>query len=218
MDVQRQVEGRHRDTPPQTEIDTPVVAAHHPPQIHAQPLAGRAALDGRNMLLAARSVLPGEKLAPEVGQHGGHALRGLIARLEEIPDAAVTLLHTPQGQHEIAQVPAVERAVDVGRKQRQFALRGVAHEIRRSVVHEVHHAVATADNGLTVAPGDGRGEKSRDLAVGAVRIAVRYRNRIVGDEVGAVVFVVERVEQLLQIGVRHGVRSIRSKTSVCGMP
>ena len=125
---------------------------------------------------------------------------------------------TPQGQHEIAQVPAVERAVDVGRKQRQFALRGVAHEIRRSVVHEVHHAVATADNGLTVAPGDGRGEKSRDLAVGAVRIAVRYRNRIVGDEVGAVVFVVERVEQLLQIGVRHGVRSIRSKTSVCGMP
>lgn len=54
--------------------------------------------------------------------------------------------------------------------------------------------------------------------VGAVRIAVRYRNRIVGDEVGAVVFVVERVEQLLQIGVRHGVRSIRSKTSVCGMP
>ena len=30
--------------------------------------------------------------------------------------------------------------------------------------------------------------------------------------------VVERVEQLLQIGVRHGVRSIRSKTSVCGMP
>lgn len=170
------------------------------------------------MLLAARSVLPGEKLAPEVGQHGGHALRGLIARLEEIPDAAVTLLHTPQGQHEIAQVPAVERAVDVGRKQRQFALRGVAHEIRRSVVHEVHHAVAAADNGLTVAPGDGGGEKSRDLAVGAVRIAVRYRNRIVGDEVGAVVFVVERVEQLLQIGVRHGVRSIRSKTSVCGMP
>lgn len=79
-------------------------------------------------------------------------------------------------------------------------------------------AEAAADNGLTVAPGDGRGEKSRDLAVGAVRIAVRYRNRIVGDEVGAVVFVVERVEQLLQIGVRHGVRSIRSKTSVCGMP
>ena len=127
----------------------------------------------------------------------------LVACLEEVPDTSVTLLHAPQGQHEIAQVPAVERAVDIGREQRQFALRSIADEIRRGVVHEAHHAVAAADNRLAIAPGDRGGKEARDLAVGALGVAIRHRNRVVGNEFGTVVFVVQGLQQLPQVVVRE---------------
>ena len=155
------------------------------------------------MFLAPRGVVPGEKLAPEIGQHGGHIMRSFVTCFEKIPDTPVALLHAAQGQDEIAQVLTVEGAVDIGGEQRQFALRGVAHEIRRGVVHEMHHAVAAADNGFAVAPRDGGGEKTRNLPVGTLRVTVRHRNRVVGDEFGTVVFVVQGFEQLPQVVVRE---------------
>ena len=130
-------------------------------------------------------------------------MRRLVTLFEEIPDTSVTRLHAPQGQHEIAQVLTIKRAVDIGGEQRQFALRGVADEIRRGVVHEVHHAVAAADDRLAVAPRDGGGEETRDLTVGAPGVAVRHRNRVVGDKFGTVVLVVQGFQQLPQVVVRE---------------
>ena len=130
-------------------------------------------------------------------------MRRLVTLFEEVPDTSVTLLHAPQGQHEIAQVLPVESAVYIGGEQRQFALRSIADEIRRSVVHEVHHAVAAADDGFSVAPRDGGGEETRDLTVGAPGVTVRHRNRVVGDKFGTVVFVVQGFQQLPQVVVRE---------------
>ena len=155
------------------------------------------------MFFATRGMAAAEKLAPEFGKDRRDAPRRLVTGLEEIPDAAVKLLHTAQCQHEVTQVAAVERAVDVGRKQRQFALRGVAHEIRRSVVHAAHHPVAVRHDRLAVAPGDRGGEKSRDLPVGTPRIAVRHRNRVALDKLGTVVFVVEPFEQLPEFCIHN---------------
>lgn len=81
---------------------------------------------------------------------------------------------------------------------RQLAFRGVAHEIGRSVVHIAHQAVAVADDLRAAAPGDRRGEEARDLPVGGIREAVRNRNGIVGDELRAVIGVLEPFEQLAE--------------------
>lgn len=92
--------------------------------------------------------------------HGG------VAALEKGPDAAVERFDAAQGQHEIAGVAPVEGAVDEGAESRQLALRGVAHEIGRGIVHVAHQAVAVTDDRGTAAPGDGGGEEAGDLPVG----------------------------------------------------
>ena len=146
-------------------------------------------------------MLPGKERTPEVGKRGGKVARHGVAVLEEGPQTAPPAIDAAQGQHEVAQVAAPKRAVDKGVEANEFALRGVAHEVRRGVVHQAHHPVAVADDRLAVAPGDRRGEEAGDLTVGTVRKAMRDRNRIVGDELRAVVGVVEPLEQFAQFGI-----------------
>lgn len=143
-----------------------------------------------------RRMLGGEKLPTESRQHGGQALRRRILRLEEGAEASVQLLHAAQRQHEVAQVPAVEGAVHEAVEVCKLPLRGIAHEVGRGVVQEVHQAVPVADDRPAVAPGDRRGQKARNLAVGTLRKAVRHGDRVAVDELGPVVAVVEPFEQL----------------------
>lgn len=86
--------------------------------------------------------------------------------------------------------------MDKGIQSCQFTFRGVAHEIRRGIVHITHQAVAVADDLRAAAPGDRSGKETRDLPVGRVREAVRNRNGIVRNEFRTVIGVVEPLEQL----------------------
>ena len=140
----------------------------------------------------------GEKFAAEIGEDRRKVAHGGVAALEKGPDAAVERFDAAQGQHEIAGVAPVEGAVDEGAESRQLALRGVAHEIGRGIVHVAHQAVAVTDDCGTAAPGDGGGEEAGDLPVGTARVAVRHGDGVVRNELRAVVPVVEPLEQLAQ--------------------
>lgn len=143
-----------------------------------------------------RRMFRGEKLPAEGCQHGGQAPRRRILRLEEGAETTVQPLHTAQRQHEVAQVRAVESSVHEAVEMYKLPLRGVAHEVGRGVVQEVHQAVAVADDRPAVAPGDRRSQEARNLAVGTLREAVRHGNRVAVDEFGPVVAVMEPFEQL----------------------
>lgn len=97
--------------------------------------------------------------------------------------------------------------MDIGFERRQLPVRHCAHEVRRSVVHAAHHAVAARDDRPAVAHARDRGGEEPAIAVGAVRIAVRHRNRVVLDKLRAVVFVVEPFEQLFQfvVHIKRGI-------------
>ena len=67
-------------------------------------------------------MLRTEELAAECRQHRRKIAEPRILRLEKGPHAAPLRLETAQGQHEIAQVAAVERAVGIGGEQVELAI------------------------------------------------------------------------------------------------
>lgn len=145
----------------------------------------------------------GEEFAPELGQHRSQIVQRRVTLLEEGADTAEAFVDPPQRHDEITQIAAVEGAVGKGRQSVQFAIRGVAHEIGRGVVHQEHHPVAVAHDRRPVAPRNRRRKKAGNLPVGTLREAVRHRNRIVLDEFRTVIAVVELLEKLLQFGLCH---------------
>ena len=152
---------------------------------------------------ATRGMAAAEKLAPEFGKDRRDAPRRLVTGLEETTDAAVKLLHTTQCQHEVTQVAAVERAVGIGRKRCQLLLRGVAHEIRRSVVHAAHHPVAVRHDRLCGCPRRSWRRKIPRSPGRYAPIAVRHRDGVALDKLGTVVFVVEPFEQLPEFCIHN---------------
>ena len=205
VEIQGQVERRHGDAAPLAEIDAPVVVPHHPAQKHAKTLAGRPLVDRREVFLATRRMVASEKLAPEIGQRLRQRPRNLVTALEESAEAPELRAETSQRQDEIAQIAAVERTVRITVERGQLTVRRVAHEVGRRIVHDPHHAVAAAHDRLAVAPGDGGSQETSHLAVGAVGEAVRHRDGIGLDEFGAVVAVVQPLQQVAQ-RIVHGVR------------
>ncbi len=146
-----------------------------------------------------------EKFAPEFGQHLRHGTRRLVTLLKKRAQPAETFLQQTERKDEVAQIAAIERAVRIAVELRQLAVRSVADEVGRSIVHQAHHPVSAPDDGLAVAPRDGRRQETRYLAVGPVRISMRHRNRVVLDEFGAVVTVAEPFEQRTQFAVHVSV-------------
>lgn len=198
MKVERQVERRHGDRAPEPEIHAPIVTAHHPAQEHIQPLAGRAFVDRRKVLLRTDRVRLGEKLAAKIGENGRDRARGRITPLEELAQTAVTTEKRTQRPYISDQVLAVEGPMHADCQLAKLLLRSIFHEIRRGVVHIRHHPAGIADDRAAVAPGDSRREKARDFTVFAPLETMRHADRIGSDELRPVVAVVQGFEQLAQ--------------------
>ena len=93
----------------------------------------------------------------------------------------------------------VRKAVHESRESAQLLPGGMADEIGRCIVHELHHAAGVAHDGASVAPGDRRSEETGDLPVVGVGETMRHADGVGFDEFGPVIAVVPPLEQFAQL-------------------
>lgn len=144
-------------------------------------------------------VVAAQQLAPEFGQREAQIARAGEGLPEEFPDTAAGGIERTDRQHIIPQVAAVERAVHESRESAQLLPGGMADEIGRCIVHELHHAAGVAHDGASVAPGDRRSEETGDLPVVGVGETMRHADGVGFDEFGPVIAVVPPLEQFAQL-------------------
>ena len=196
MHVERQIERCRGNRLPQSEVYAPSVVADHPFEIHAQTLARGAPVDRREVLLGSRAVIRAPKGRAKARQHGPQVARFGVFPLEIAAQRAVAQADAAQGADKIDAVAPVECSVDEVEQRQQLVPRCVHREVVRGAVHQLHQFPSVADDRAAVAPGYRRGEEAGDLDILPAREAVRDGDRVVFDESGRVVALVQLVEQL----------------------
>src|SRR5688572_26247118 len=74
------------------------------------------------------------------------------------------------------------------------------YKLIRGIVHHLHQLPAFVDNGSTITPGEGRGEKSCDLYILLCSVLMWYCDRIIIDESRPVIF--------LHLSLKKGLQSL----------
>ena len=203
MYIEGHIECRHGDAPPHTEVNTPIVVAHEPTQVHTQALARRTLIYRREVLLAVGIVLRSEEVAPEIREDGAQVAMLLIARLEVVTNTTPLGDYMAQATHKILKINAIKCAVDIGAQVLHIGLRSVTHKVLGGVIHISHHAVGTLHYGTAVTPRDGGSKEARNLPIYGARKTVRHTDGVCLDKTLVIISIVQSLKEFAHLLAAH---------------
>ena len=190
---------------PQAEIDTSVILAHKPTEIHIESLARCALRNRGEVFFAVRAVLHLEKLSAQLRQNALYRAFTLIQPLHSLANATPLTADMAQAQDEIGKILTIEGAVNIAQEWSQILLRCSHRKVERSIIHHLDHTARTLNNRFAVAPRNGSREKACNLLIlGALeRVGNAYRVGL--DKFGTIVPIVERFEQIASELKKRGI-------------
>ena len=183
MHIQRAYKLRRGDLFPDAEVNACCITSHHPAQIHAEALAGRAAPRRAYMLACALGMFAGEKVVVEIDKRRLYVfIIKRITRHKGILQGVMALVVSLQYINEVKQVCRIECTMRKSQHRLQVCWLMMQDEFVRCVVHPLHQARAIVDDGCAITPGKRCSEEACYLYILWFGKAVRNGDRVCCDE------------------------------------
>ena len=137
-----------------------------------------------------------KELTAHLREHRRHISVAFKTTLKELSKCAITATNTLCRAYKIDKVIAIKGTIDIASQWLYICICGIGYKVIRRKIHTLHHTPCTADNSLTISPGDCRGKEASNLPISVVGKAMRNAYRVCLDKLLTVILVVQCFEQI----------------------